>query len=164
MLSQSKCNSNTRWPLIVNKISNTSFHSFSSSAHQGLHGRLLRSRQYWQRKRCGRTHRILVHFAAKLARNQWNHQNRHHRNQSQANRPFDGLVWRVTQSQLPNYLTQLNLESFPFSTTFFSVDYLIVKPLQGYSNPILSNKKWAEFKQGMEVGHRGAGKWRRNDR
>ena len=44
------------------------------------------------------------------------------------------------------------------------VDYLIVKPLKGYSNTLVDLHNWPEIKQSLEIGHRGAGKERRSDK
>lgn len=42
------------------------------------------------------------------------------------------------------------------------IDYLIVKPLAGY--PLVGFHNWQDIKQGIEIGHRGSGKWRRSDK
>lgn len=46
----------------------------------------------------------------------------------------------------------------------FTAEYLIVKPLKGYSTTLVGVHSWFDTKQSLEVGHRGAGKWRRSDK
>jgi len=43
-------------------------------------------------------------------------------------------------------------------------DYLIVKPLKGYSTTLVGLHDWQNIKQSLEIGHRGSGKWRRSDK